>query len=185
MAKAFSDDPSIRYLLGGKSEGPDDWRYFYCILNAIYDKCIILSTDSSISSLLILFPPQLKSEPAIRFLLNGGFGLIRYFGFSHLFRSVNYEMNCEKIKKRFLTQQTWYCMCFVVDPKMQRRGIGSKLLRPVLGTLETYNTRLYLETHKTVNVAIYNKFGFKTVDISTIPDTGIKQYAMLFENCKQ
>lgn len=151
----------------------------------IFTACIILSTDSSISSLLILFPPQLKSEPAIRFLLNGGFGLIRYFGFSHLFRSVNYEMNCEKIKKRFLTQQTWYCMCFVVDPKMQRRGIGSKLLRPVIGTLETYNTRLYLETHKTVNVAIYNKFGFKTVDISTIPDTGITQYAMLFENCKQ
>lgn len=35
MAAAFHDDPSIRYLLGGRTQGRDDWRYFLAALHSI------------------------------------------------------------------------------------------------------------------------------------------------------
>ncbi len=65
MASAFRADPSIRYLLGGKTLGENDWRYFDTVLRAIYGKCIQLSTDRSLNDLLILFPPQLKAVPTL------------------------------------------------------------------------------------------------------------------------
>lgn len=179
MAEAFSDDASIRYLLGGTGVGNHDRKYFHCILKALYGKCVILSTDENVNNLLILFSPRLKAVPVLPFLLKGGVGLCRYFGLSLFVRSLNYENNCKKVKSRFMTQKTWYCMCFAVSPKMQRRGVGSQLLRPVLKILTEEGHPLYLETHKKENVRMYEHLGFETVATSMIPGTEIIQYSMI------
>lgn len=179
MAAAFHDDPSIRYLLGGETMGGDDWRYFLTILKAVYGKCIMLSSDETIQDLLVLFPPRLKTVPTLRFFLKGGIGLCRFFGLKLFLRSLNYENNCQRIKERFLTPNTWYCMCFVVLPEKQGQGVGSHLIKPVLKILDDYHIQLYLETHKELNTRIYGHLGFDLVDISAIPGTGTTQYAML------
>lgn len=179
MASAFSDDPAIRYLLGGEHMGMEDWRYFHCVLSAVYGKCIMLSTDESLNNLLILFPPHLKAVPAFRFLFCGGIRLRRFFGSTLFFRSLRYERNCQAIKSRFLSSQTWYCMCFVVSPQMQGQNFGSRLIRPVLDVLDSESIPLYLETHTETNISIFIHLGFSKVDTSHIPGTNIKQYAML------
>ena len=182
MAEAFSEDPSIRYLLGGESAGAHDWKYFLCVLKAIYGKCVMLSDDERINSLLILFPPGLKAVPTMPFMLSGGLGLCRYFGLNLFLRSLNYENNCQAVKSAYATPDTWYCMCFVVAPKMQGQGVGSRLIRPVLEILEKNHMPLYLETHKAVNVEFYKHFGFETVGTSTIPGTQILQYSLKRES---
>lgn len=181
MAAAFGSDPSIRYLLGGDSMGREDWRYFLTVLRALYGKCLMLSSDGSIQDLLILFPPELKSVPASGFFLSGGLGLCRFFGAKLLLRSLNYESNCQRIKERFLTPDTWYCMCFAVLPEKQGRGAGSRLIKPVLKALDERHIPLYLETHKEVNTHIYEHLGFRMADVSVIPGTETTQYAMLRE----
>ena len=60
-------------------------------------------------SLLILFPPRLKSVPALGFMLNGGLGLGR-FGLPLFRRSINYEGNCQRVRNGFTMPETWYCM---------------------------------------------------------------------------
>ncbi len=37
----------------------------------------------------------------------------------------------------------------------------------------------YLETHNTVNVDIYRKFGFELMETGNVPGINIKHYAML------
>ena len=179
MAAAFWDDASIRYLLGGEREGPHDWKYFYAVLRAVYGKCVMLSADERINSLLVLFPPRLKAVPAVSFLRNGGIGLCRFFGASLFLRSLRYESNCQAVKSRYAAPDTWYCMCFVVSPQMQGQGMGSRLIRPALKALEDNNIPLYLETHKSVNVDIYKHLGFETVGTTAIPNTQILQHAMM------
>lgn len=179
MAAAFSGDPSIRYLLGGESAGTSDWRYFLCVLKALYGKCVMLADGGDMTALLILFPPRLKCVPALSFFMSGGLGLHRFFGLPLYARSVNYEDNCRRVKEKFMTRETWYCMCFVVRPDMQGRGVGSRLIRPALAVLESHGAPVYLETHKAVNTRIYAHLGFHTVDTCAIPGTGITQYAML------
>ena len=186
MAAAFSDDASIRYLLGGQSEGASDWTYFLCVLKAIYGKCVMLSADERIDNLLILFPPQLKAVPTMPFMLNGGIALCRSFGLNLFLRSLNYENNCKAVKSQHTTPDTWYCMCFVVSPQLQGQGIGSRLIKPVLNVLERNHIPLYLETHKTVNVDMYEHLGFETVGTSTIPKTKIIQHSMIKQSaCPQ
>lgn len=179
MAAAFHDDPSVRYLLGGRTQGRDDWRYFLAVLRALYGRCVMLAGGEAMKSLLILFPPQLKSVPTLGFMLNGGLGLAGRFGLPLFRRSINYEGNCQRVRNGFTTPETWYCMCFVVSPEAQGRGLGSELIRPVLDILDAHGAPLYLETHKEINTRIYMHLGFETADVSAIPDTDIKQYAML------
>lgn len=49
----------------------------------------------------------------------------------------------------------------------------------MLDTLDAYVAPLYLETHKKINTRICMNLGFETADVSVIPGTDIKQYAML------
>lgn len=179
MAAAFGDDPAIRYLLGGEAMGRDDWRYFLTVLRAVYGRCVLLSTDEAVQDLLVLFPPELQSVPAVPFFLRGGVGLCRFFGPALFARSLRYENNCQRVKRRFYTPDMWYCMCFVVQPGLQGQGNGSRLIRPVLQALDARHVPLYLETHKAVNTRIYEHLGFHMADISVIPGTETTQYAML------
>ena len=179
MASAFSRDPSIRYLLGGTGAGSRDWEYFLCVLKAVYGKCLILSLDEEINSLLILFPPELKAVPSLPFLAYGGLTLFRSFGLGLLLRSLNYERNCSRVKGRFATAHTWYCLCLAVSPQLQGRGFASRLIRPALEELEANRCSLYLETHRELNVSIYRHLGFELLDASPIPGTNIVQYSMM------
>lgn len=179
MAAAFDDDASIRHLLGGEKEGRHDWRYFLCVLKAVYGRCVMLSGDEGIDSLLILFPPRLKAVPTMPFLFGGGLGLWRYFGLRIYLRSLRYENNCRAVKSRHTTPDAWYCMCFAVQPERQGRGVGSRLFRPALDVFQSECIPLYLETHKAVNVEIYSHYGFDTVDRNSIPGTDVVQYSMI------
>lgn len=179
MAAAFCHDPSIRYLLGGQEQGDGDRDYFLTVLRAVWGKALLLSCTPDAQDLLVLFPPALKSVPATGFFRHGGAGLRRHFGLSLYTRSLRYENHCRRVKARFLTPDTWYCLCFAVAPERQGQGVGSRLLRPVLRALEDARFSLYLETHREDNVRIYGHFGFRTVDVSVIPGTDITQYAML------
>lgn len=179
MACAFDNDPSIRYLLGGTEQGRNDWRYFHTVLGAVFGKCIMLSNDSELNDLLILFPPALKAVPTLPFLLNGGIKLPTLFEKGLLIRSLKYEANCKRMKEKIAPSDAWYCMCFVVKPELQGKGRGSRLIRSAIRALDCHRASLYLETHKYVNVELYKHLGFQVKASSPIPSTDIIQYGML------
>ncbi len=178
LASAFSIDPSIRYLLGGIEQGQNDWRYFYTVLKSVFARSVMLSGDSELNELLVLFPPKLKAVPTFSFFINGGARLSALFEKGLLLRSARYEANCKRIKKQIVSKDTWYCMCFVVSPELQGQGRGSRLIKSVLGVLDEDNISLYLETHKAVNVEFYKHLGFELKSTTYIPKTEIVQYGM-------
>ncbi len=180
MARAFHDDPSIRHLLGGTEQGHNDWKYFYTVVKSVFGKCIMISNDNEINDLLILFPPTLKAVPTVPFFINGGVKLPALFKKGLLVRSLKYETNCKRIKEKIISKDTWYCMCFVVNPKFQGKGRGSRLIKSAINALDNYNIPIYLETHKSINVDIYKHLGFEVKSTVMIPNTVIVQYGMLY-----
>ena len=100
MARAFHDDPAIRYLLEGTDLGPGDWRCFYTVLRAVYGKCVLLSADDRLENLLILFPPNLKSVPTLAFFRRGGGKLRRHFGPGLYVRPLRDEAHCGRIREK-------------------------------------------------------------------------------------
>jgi GNAT superfamily N-acetyltransferase len=58
----------------------------------------------------------------------------------------------------------WYLALLVVDPSVQRAGIGARLHQDVLDQADTTGVDCYLETQNDDNLVYYRRFRFDVVD---------------------
>lgn len=174
----FFDDPSLQYLLGDASEKVCS-RYCQTTYRSMLGDAIMISSNSKIDNLIIMCPPGYRGIPTMRFLCNGGLATACRVGLGAIKRSVVFEKNAVEVRNRFSDNRTWYLMTFAVRAGKTHRGLGSAILRPVLEWMDKNHNSVYLETHKEVNVEMYEHFGFQLVDVCMIPGTQKKQYGML------
>jgi ribosomal protein S18 acetylase RimI-like enzyme len=66
-------------------------------------------------------------------------------------------------KKHDLSEPHWHLGPVAVDAHLQGAGIGSTMMAEYCARIDRTRTAGYLETDKLVNVAFYEKFGFKTI----------------------
>lgn len=66
----------------------------------------------------------------------------------------------------------WYLETMGVDPAAQRKGLGGRLLEPVLAIADRDGVDCYLETAKPENTEYYARHGFVVVDpaLQLVPD---------------
>jgi GNAT superfamily N-acetyltransferase len=58
-------------------------------------------------------------------------------------------------------EDVWYLQLLVVDPSVQRRGIGAMLQQPGLTRADEEGLTCYLETQNPDNVPYYRRFGYE------------------------
>jgi len=63
-----------------------------------------------------------------------------------------------------------------VEPGMQGRGVGSRLLTSLCETADARGLPAYLETDQEANVRLYSRFGFRVMDTTEI--FGVTNYFM-------
>ena len=85
----------------------------------------------------------------------------------------------EKAHKRLAPSNHWYLQTIGVDPKFQGKGYAGRLIRPMLAKIDTQHLPCYLETFEEKNASIYEHFGFKVIERSSIPQTPFENWAML------
>lgn len=174
----FADDASLQYLLGDVSEKVRS-RYCQTTYRAMFGNAIMISTDSQIDNLIVLCPPGYRGIPTMRFLRSGGIAVAFGLGLGAMKRSIEFEKNAVEIRNRYSDDKTWYLMTFAVRAGKTHHGLGSEILRPVLDWMDKNHYSVYLETHKAVNVEMYEHFGFQVANTCFIPGSQIKQYGML------
>ena len=74
---------------------------------------------------------------------------------------VRYGANAERAHP---PEPHWYLVVLSVRPESRRRGVGSRLLEPVLQEVDRSGGACHLETSDPANVAFYERFGFEVVD---------------------
>jgi len=87
----------------------------------------------------------------------------------------------DEIHNREVPGPHWYLWALGVEPDCQGRGIGSRLIQPVLTRADKEGVPCYLETQTEANVAFYQKRGFEVVCDGIVPDHGIRVWTMLRE----
>ena len=67
----------------------------------------------------------------------------------------------------------------VIEPQAQGRGLGRKLLEPMLNEADAATASCYLETFSIRNVTFYTRLGFGVVGMPHEPTTGAHYAIML------
>ncbi len=85
----------------------------------------------------------------------------------------------EKAHKRLAPAKHWYLQTIGVDPKFQGKGYAGRLIGPMLAKIDSQHLPCYLETFEEKNASIYERFGFRTIERASIPQTPFENWAML------
>jgi GNAT superfamily N-acetyltransferase len=85
----------------------------------------------------------------------------------------------DRLHHRYAPASHWYLWAIGVDPLKQGRGIGSRLIEPVLAKASANGTACYLETGVERNVRFYERHGFRAVGAVQVPKLGVPVWAML------
>lgn len=70
----------------------------------------------------------------------------------------------EKKKRKYIKGRFIYLQQVGVLAEFQGRGVGGKMLKPLLKTADDLNASIYLETMSKENESLYIHYGFKTVE---------------------
>jgi GNAT superfamily N-acetyltransferase len=68
------------------------------------------------------------------------------------------------IERAHPKEPLWYLLLLVVDPLVQRAGLGTRLQAPVLEVADRDGVDCYLETQKPENLAYYRRFGYEVAE---------------------
>jgi ribosomal protein S18 acetylase RimI-like enzyme len=58
-------------------------------------------------------------------------------------------------------ERSWYLQALGVHPRAQRRGVGTRLVMPVLARADEAGVACHLHTSDPANIAYYQRFGFE------------------------
>jgi len=135
-----------------------------------------------LSGIMFILPPG-HTRLTVKEYIKGGF-LLTSLVLGHKKYVASNE--CEKFvadTHERLTEgrRHYYLWGLVTDPKAQRKGIGSALVKIITDKADAENLPIYLETHNKSNVTYYERFGFRLIHTDTIPGQGLDIWCMLRE----
>lgn len=102
-----------------------------------------------------------------------------YFGLAATRRMMSYGSYIATLQKQHATSRHWYLFILGVDPEWQGKGVGGRLLAPVLQEADQEGLPCYLKTVNEQNLVFYERQGFTVVDRGAVPKDGPRVWAML------
>ena len=93
--------------------------------------------------------------------------------------ALGYALADRYLSKMHFVESHWYLFVLGVDPELQGRGIGGRLLGWLAERAGTDGVPCYLETDKASSVRLYERHGFRVVVEDTHARTGIHFWTML------
>ena len=181
LARAFQDDPFYRSVI------PDDnkrERNLLWLMGKVVDYSTRYGeayTTPGVEGVICWLPPGETELKMGRIIRVGLYAIIARFGFAGYRRFDDNMAYSGKIHKSSIAQSHWYLWAIGVDPVCQERGIGGKLLHPVLVQADKTGTPCYLETHNQRNIRFYEKYGFRVVKEGRVPKYNLQMWALLKE----
>jgi GNAT superfamily N-acetyltransferase len=162
--KAFDDDPFFSFLV----PNPDRrhlavGRLHRTVMRQVGPLAVTRTAyiDGAVAGVAMWIPPGKWPYPA-SIQARQLFGAIRSFlpDFSSFVRAGRILRSVELSHPK---RPQWYLQLLMVDPALQRQGIGALLQNPTLSVCDTEGLPAWLETQKEENLAYYARFGFEVV----------------------
>lgn len=182
LVRAFWNHPPLLYYFPDEAEREKIAPYFFS-LTVLYGIRYgeVYATSPNFEGIAVWLPSNnypmtlwsmLRSVPLSKIV---GFG--RHGG--SRMRSLGQYI--DSVHGRLAPFKHWFLQSIGVDPQFQGRGYAGMLLRQMLARMDGAGLPCYLETLEEQNVRLYEHFGFTVSENSAIPDTNLRNWAMLRE----
>jgi GNAT superfamily N-acetyltransferase len=163
LARAFHDDPLMIYAIPDPAERAR-------LLPDVYARMIrfglltgeVHATAGALEGAAIWLPPNAKWTRE-NLEASGMHQLATLIGNDAYQRYRDVVGREWQARERDMTEACWYLFILGVEPRVQRRGLGGALMRPVVERADAEHLACYLETENQRNVAFYLKHGFELI----------------------
>lgn len=163
LAHAFHADPLMCYAI----PDPRQRRHLlpWLISLTLRDGCRhgAVYATAGFEGAAVWLPPGRARRTPWRMLRAGMVAAPLRVHWSILRRLAAVEARSQALHARYAPEPHWYLAQIGVEPALQRQGIASRLLRPMLAHMDAQALPCYLETENASNVAIYERYGFRVV----------------------
>lgn len=186
LIEAFAKDPLFGYIMGSDDYDRKKTGHIHNFIlqyGMKYGK--VYAASSKIEGVAVWLPPGQTTMTFWRLIRSGVLSVRKIMpanvlerpGFiSRLLKYANYT---GKIHKKYAPFPHWYLLIIGVADEYRGKGFASLLIRPLLDQFDRQGLPCYLETHNPLNIAKYEHYGFKIVDIGKLPGTDKPQWTML------
>jgi ribosomal protein S18 acetylase RimI-like enzyme len=183
LARAFQDDPIVRYALEDDKDVNTRLPHVYEFLLRYYLSYAQGYTTSDCLEGVAVWQRYVRSKMSLlRMITSGAIWPAFRIGIKTGRRMQPFFDYIESKHVELISSPHWYLMVIGVDPEFQGKGYASLLLRGMLHKIDEERLPCYLETEKEENISIYQHFNFNVVEDYIVPETSVKLWAMLREN---
>lgn len=165
LARSFDDSPLMVHCIPNDRRRPSILRSFFraSIRDALAFHNVFAARDGDrVLGAAVWLPPGRYPPSTLRQLcqLTGAFRLGPMAP-----RSVQPSLRYLRAVEQVHPKAThWYLAVLGVDPEFQGKGLGGRLLEPVLALADAEGLPAYLETDRERNLAFYARYRFGLVD---------------------
>jgi GNAT superfamily N-acetyltransferase len=175
LARAFADDPVMRYLTPRLSDEERGRRTipFYRAEAKQRARGPGAWVSSAVEGVALWAPPG-RWRTTVRDGIALAWPILRASG-PRVVGSLPVLSRMEKVHPR---EPHWYLAILGTDPVHQGKGVGGALLQPTLDRCDREGLPAYLESSKESNVPYYERFGWRVTSELALPKGGPTLYLM-------
>jgi len=179
LARAFQNDPFYRFVFPDEKKRSRELQWLMQKVVNYSLRYGAVYTTLEKEGVLCWLPPDNTELTFGRIVRTGLHLIVLRFGLA-AYRRFNDNMSYTgQLHTYHAPGPHWYLWAIGVDPSDQGKGIGGKLMQPVLASAHAADTPCYLETHNEKNIHFYEKHGFNVVHEGNVPKHRLSVWAML------
>lgn len=181
LGSAFHDDPLMIYLIPDAARRARLLPSFYRFVARYCLRYGFVYTTPDLAGVVCCLPPGQTTLTAGRLLRISLQGAPVGIGLATLRRFMHFTVYADKAHEQAAPGPHWYLWALATEPEQQGRGLGGQLLQTVLHFAGTEQLPCYLETENPRNVPFYQHHGLRLVGDTTVAQTELHIYALLWE----
>lgn len=179
LSRAFQEYPLFQRILPDAARRPAGIAALhgsvvrYCLRHGeVY-------TTPDLAGVACWLPPEKPFPTFFRMMQAGMFRVPLRMGWSGCRQLNAVDALAQKLHHAYAPGAHWYLWVIGVDPAQHGKGVGTRLARPVAERADRDRLPCYLETHKELNVTIYQRLGFQIAQRVDLPNGTGSMWAML------